>query len=297
MDVTANSPQLPLKAIVYATDFSACSENAGRYASLLARKFDADLLTVHSFVLTQAAMEAEAEANPPQKSVQRADLETALAAAAQRYGEGARRSAAVLLEGDPRERIPKLAQEHAPALIVLGTHGRGAIERSLVGSVAERILRAASGPSLTVGPHVPPLDADKPPFRRILFATGLSPEAARGATCAVMMATAFEACVDVLHVVHQEDVEAPNRLHEIQKQFAASMEKLVPEQARAICNPKAILEVGSAHERILEHLHSNSADLLVLSLRKSSHLWLQSRLSGAFQIVANAPCPVLTITG
>ena len=64
-----------------------------------------------------------------------------------------------------------------------------------------------------------------------------------------------------------------------------------------MCNPKSIVEVGSAHVRILEHLSEFKNDLLVLSIRKSSHLWLESRLSGAFHIIANAPCPVLTITG
>ena len=59
----------------------------------------------------------------------------------------------------------------------------------------------------------------------------------------------------------------------------------------------AFVEVGSAHVRILEHIREFQVDLLVLSIRKSSHLWLQSRLSGAFHIIANAPCPVMTMTG
>jgi hypothetical protein len=55
MDVAANAPQMPPKAVIYATDFSSFSENAGRYASLLARHFDADLMVAHAFLLSQAA--------------------------------------------------------------------------------------------------------------------------------------------------------------------------------------------------------------------------------------------------
>ncbi len=296
MDVPASAPPLPPKSIIYATDFSSCSQNAGKYASLFARQFNADLLAAHAFVLSQAAMEVEAEDGVGTESAQRKHLETALAAAAKQFGEGLKRAVPVLLEGDPRECIPRLAEENAPSLIVMGTHGRSRLERGIVGSVAERILRT-DGPSLTVGPAVPACDPECAPFRRILYATGLSIAAARGAPYAVAMAQAFDASLDVLHVVHPEEVENPDRFREVQKQFHALLGELVPRQTDSIRNPRGIVEVGSAHVRILKHIKEFEADLLVLSIRKSSHLWLQARLSGAFHIIANAPCPVMTITG
>ncbi len=297
MDVKADSTQLSFKTIIYATDFSSCSENAGLYASMLARKFDADLLVAHTFVISQPAMEAEAAGGPAVKSLQRKDIEEALTAAAQRFGKGVHRTSTALLDGDPRERIPQLAQKNSQSIIVLGTRGRGRVERGVVGSVAERILRAANGPSLTVGPLVPALDPDAPPFRRILYATGLYPPAAQGAIYAVGFAAAFQARMEVLHVVRAEDVERPDQFAEIQKRFHAIIDGLVPEQSAAICSPVGLVEVGTAHVRVLEYVREFSADLLVLSIRKSSHLWLQARLSGAFNIIANSPCPVLTITG
>ena len=60
MPVPAPSPFL-IKNVVFATDFSNCSENAGSYASMIARQFGADLIVAHSFELTQAAMEVEVE--------------------------------------------------------------------------------------------------------------------------------------------------------------------------------------------------------------------------------------------
>jgi nucleotide-binding universal stress UspA family protein len=228
MNVPANVTQLELKAIVYATDFSSYSQNAGNYASLLARQFNADLLAAHAFVLTNPAMEAEAEARPPVKSMQRKELEDALAAVARRHGEGLRRAVPVLIEGDPRELIPRLAKENTPSLVVLGTHGRGRIERGIVGSVAERILRATSSPSLTVGPAVPACDPAHATFRRILYATGLSAADVHGAPYALAMAQAFDASLDVLHVVNPDDVKHPDRFSEIQRQFHALLEKLVP---------------------------------------------------------------------
>lgn len=297
MDPTIDPPLLPFKAIIYATDFLECSQNAGSYAALLARRFDAGLTVAHAFVLTTPAMEAEAETSSCIKSRQRLDLETALAAAAAKYGEGLARTAAVLLEGDAGEQIPRLAHKLAPSLVVLGTAGRGRVARGIVGSMAETILRANEGPSLIVGPEVPACAPDEHRFRRVLFATGLSSVAARGAAYAAAIARVFNASLEVLHVVHTEDADHPGGLSEIQRRFEAMLDELIPREAETFRNPHGVVEVGVTHEQIQERLHETQADLLVLAIHKSSHLWLASRLSGVFSIIANAPCPVLTITG
>ncbi len=297
MEVQPASGVFIPKSVIYAADFSLCSENAGPYASLLATKFNAEFLIAHAFVLSQSAMELEAESNRGSKSLQRIDLETALKEAAQRFGNSTPQPKTLLLEGDPRQVIPELAEQRSPSIVVLGTSGRGMIERGLVGSVAERILRANSGPSLTIGPLVQPPKQEPPAFRRVLYATGLSSAAAEGARYAVAIAKAFDASIEVLHVAREEDVERPEQLKALQQRFHEMLDGLVPEQAGTLSEPSAVIELGRAHERILKHIQETSADLLVLSIRKSSHLWLQSRLSGAFNIISNAPCPVLTITG
>jgi nucleotide-binding universal stress UspA family protein len=48
-----------------------------------------------------------------------------------------------LLDGDPAREIVRYAHEAAPDLIVMGTHGRTGIERELMGSVADQVLRTA----------------------------------------------------------------------------------------------------------------------------------------------------------
>lgn len=286
-----------LRTVIFATDFSQCSQNAGNYAALMARQFGAELLVAHTFVLSQAAMEVEAESHGAQTSAQRADFDAALRQEAERLGAGLQHADTALLEGEPEEQIPALAQKNAPSLIVLGTQGRGRFGRAMIGSTAEKILRSASGPALTVGPHVPHCCEGDPPIRRVLFATGLSAAAARGASCAVAMAEAFGAQMDVLHVIHPEDVQEPGSLTAVQKHFQAAVEEMAPRYAGAIVEPRGVVATGNAHTRILEHIRENAIDLLVLSLRASSHLWVESRISGAFNIVINAPCPVMTLVG
>lgn len=297
MDAAAGPALLPIKSVIYATDFSPCSERAGQYASLLARQLGAELVVAHAYTPSQAAMEVEAEAGSGAKSAQRKDLEDALAAAAQRFGDGASRASGVLLEGDPIHRIPELARQHTPSIIVMGTQGRNRFGRALLGSTADGILHSADGPALTVGPHVPDIPPETAPIRNVLYGTDLTPAAARGAVYAVAIAQAFHACLDALHTVHPDEIKDPAQLSEIQRQFHAALSNVVPQHAKELCNPKEMIEAGSAHLRILEHVRESNVDLVVLSVRKSSHLWLRERLSGVFYIIAHAPCPVITVAG
>ena len=284
-----------LATVIYATDFSPRSENAGHYASLLARQFNAELLVAHTFVLTQAAMEAEAKAGPAVKSSQRQESEAALAKAAHGYPDNLR-TTSILLEGNPEEQLPRLARERAPSILVIGTEGRGRFDRSIMRAVSEKILRSTGGPALTVGPHVP-ASTDVPQIRRVLFATTLADGAARGAACALGMAEAFHAEIDVLHVVRPELAGNLRDLEKAQQQFQQEIDSLFP-KAPTISSPRGVVEVGGdAPARILDHLREHSIDLLVLSLRRSSHLRLESLVSDAFHIIADAPCPVLTILG
>lgn len=74
---------------------------------------------------------------------------------AQRLPEGIA-TEALMREGAPAEAIIATAQEWQAGLIVIGTHGRGGLERLVVGSTAEAVLRAATCPVLTIRAGVQP---------------------------------------------------------------------------------------------------------------------------------------------
>ncbi len=146
-------PHSVFQTVVFATDFSVFSQNAGLYASLLAGQFGASLLVSHAFYLSQPALEVEAMSEL--KSMQRQDLEAYLARRVERLGGGNFQSSAVLVEGDPREEILRIAEKNPAPVIVMGIHGGTLMGRGLLGSTAESILRTTRYPCLTVGPRVP----------------------------------------------------------------------------------------------------------------------------------------------
>ena len=295
MPIVGDRPEISVSAVVYATDFSTCSENAGNYARLLAGQFAASLLVTHAFLLTQAAMEVEM--GQRKTSRQREDLLAQLTLKANALSSSTLNAVPVLLEGNPHQVIPALAEKNAPALIVLGTHGAGVIEHELIGSVAEKILRSTRWPCLTVGPRTSQTSAGALPFQRILYATDLTPAAAHAAVYALIFAEAAGCNLDVLNVIPENSADEPNRLAELEQHYKHALDQLVPQHVRDFCNPRTFVKTGNAHDRILAHIRENSVDLLVLGIRKSSHLGLEMRTSGAFRLIADAPCPVLTITG
>jgi nucleotide-binding universal stress UspA family protein len=286
---------LHVNAVVYGTDFTVCSQNAGLYAALMARFFSAKLLLTHAFTLSQAAMEVEIDGTLV--SQQRRDLQVLLAQKAATLRSDSMEVIPLLVDGDPKEVLPKVADEHAPCLVVLGTHGGGWVEREIIGSVAEQVLRSSRWPTMTVGPQARSASSRPFPFHRILCATDLSSSAGRAAAFAASLAQTMGAEMDVVHAIEHGVVGRPERLEEITKSFREALGYGIKD----FLYPQTFIEAGDAHEQILEHCRDGSIDLLVLGIAKgvgkSSLLGLTTRTSGAFQLIVDAECPVLTVTG
>jgi nucleotide-binding universal stress UspA family protein len=284
---------LNLKTVVYATDFSLCSLNAGNYAAQMAAYFSAKLLVTHAFTLSQAAMEVET--GDRRLSQQRKDLTRLLSQEATFLGIDSIEAIPTLLEGNPKDAIPELADREEPSMIVLGTHGGGRMERGIIGSVAEEILRSTRWPALTVGPHVQFVSSKSFPFERILIAADFTPAAANAVTYAVTLAEMLGAEIDVLNVIQDDAIEHPDRLSDLQSRFYSALDELVPQKTKEFCDPRTFVAIGDAHNRVIEHIRERSIDLLVLGIRNTSHLSMEMRTSGAFRIIVDAECPVLTI--
>lgn len=145
---------ITLKRILVATDFGEPAEAALNYGKELARTFNAriDVLHVCENVLTRGfGIEGYVATYPDlQRDVEdaaRKQLDS-LVTEEDRAVLGAR--TIVITSNAPAFAIVSYARENAVDLIVMGTHGRGAMAHLLVGSVAERVVRTAPCPVLTV---------------------------------------------------------------------------------------------------------------------------------------------------
>lgn len=140
-----------LKTILVPTDFSECSEAAVRYGAALAEAFGATLhllSVIHDPYSRPWAAEGFAAPIADLLADWEADARRRLAEA---VPAGIKSRTILATEtGSPHLEIVRYAGRHEIDLIVLGTHGRGPLGHLLLGSVAERVVRSAPCPVMTV---------------------------------------------------------------------------------------------------------------------------------------------------
>jgi nucleotide-binding universal stress UspA family protein len=141
-----------MKHVLVATDFSEPSAAALDYGRELARTFEATLEVLH--VADNVFMMYGAETCAP-AMLDLHDSDEAMQQEVDGLLTGEDRAAlharaVVVTAVSKAEAVVDYAQQHAVDVIVMGTHGRGALGHLLMGSVAERVVRTATCPVLTV---------------------------------------------------------------------------------------------------------------------------------------------------
>jgi nucleotide-binding universal stress UspA family protein len=145
---------ISLKRILLPTDFSDYAGEAEKYACALAENFNAELHVLHVFE-PPVPMTGEGAFIPPLDYVQslEAAAEKQLQATIDPEWEKGRTVVRAAAEGAPFVEIIQYAKEHDVDLIVIATHGRSGLAHLLLGSVAEKVVRKAPCPVLTVRPE------------------------------------------------------------------------------------------------------------------------------------------------
>lgn len=145
---------IALKKVLVGTDFGPAAESALRYARALARGFGAELHVLHVVdnVLARAMADYAftAISTTVQEDLERAGRRQTEALLGDDDRRDLRAVAATTVSTNPAEAIVEYARRHGIDLVVIGTHGRGAVAHLFLGNVAERVVRIAPCPVLTV---------------------------------------------------------------------------------------------------------------------------------------------------
>jgi nucleotide-binding universal stress UspA family protein len=134
--------------ILVPTDFGEPAEHALDLAIELARTFDAKLSVLHVYQVLLPMPYGDGLASPFEQIAARARgaLDEHAAKTKARYPE----AEAVFRSGTIWQEVASTANDLGVDLIVMGTHGRHGLSRAMLGSVAERVVRLAQVPVLTV---------------------------------------------------------------------------------------------------------------------------------------------------
>jgi nucleotide-binding universal stress UspA family protein len=279
-----------VERILLATDFSAVSNNAASYARVLARRFSSSVEIAHIFEPAPLSSHDEPVVSGTEEErrrliegkLERLREDFAALGIDVRTGsrEGHRASVGLL----------KIVTEQRIDLIVAGTQSKSGVERRVLGSTAEQLIRSAACPVFTVGPH-----AKQPPlfFERIVYATDFLLEAAKAGFYAVSFAEDSGAHLYVCHVLGKQ--EASSGIRKLpDSAFYSALKQMIPDTSYDWCNPECVVEHGDAAEAILELAERVHADLIVLGAHKDWS-WLTPEDRGIVPSVwSRATCPILT---
>jgi nucleotide-binding universal stress UspA family protein len=147
-----------ISSILVPIDFSDSSRDALEQAVFFAERFDARLEVLHVWEVPAYVrpdlvvwMEGSDEHRKPMAEVAEARAEQEMDAFLRKLPlEARRRITERLVGGNPVEVILRLTRDEPFDLVVMGTHGRTGLSHLLLGSVAERVVRGAGCPVLTV---------------------------------------------------------------------------------------------------------------------------------------------------
>lgn len=296
---------LTINDILVARDFSSVSDRALRHGLELAARTGATLHVVHAEVL-HAVEDRSTDRPAPGDGIEavRRDLKDTSGISAD------------VLDNVPVKDVVERDVSPAPALlnyasdadvdvIVLGTHGRRGPSRILLGSVAERVVRRAPQPVITVRGN----DAERGTgltgnIERILVPVDFSAHSREALQYASEWARLYDAEIDVLHVVEEDlhpafyvggvssiyDVE-PNLDEKVQNKATEFASEVVPSTVTFDTH----VATGSAASAIVEFVDEHPVDQVTLSTHGRTGLERFFLGSVTEKVVRHVPCPVLTV--
>jgi nucleotide-binding universal stress UspA family protein len=294
MDDSEPRSGISIDNVLVATDFSPATESALSYAVGIAQRYQAKLYVAHvinleSFDLLESesarALIKEAREAAERKMIQLLDP---LRLQRERYE-------VIVAEGAIAEALMDIIRLHHIDLVVLGTHGRRAFKKLILGSIAEEVFRTASCPVLTVGPQTAPATA-KDGLRHILYPLEFAPDTSKAAQYAVSLAERYTATLTVMNV--REDMGASDSTaEEFPQPFKRWLNDNVPEGSDLRNRIGFERGFGPAANALLDFTEKANVDLIVISIRDldpvmAAHLPTSDT---THQLVSRSPCPVLTI--
>ena len=200
--------------------------------------------------------------------------------------------------GSAADAILSLARQRAISLIVLGTHGRRGIDRLMLGSVTERVLRSASCPVLAIRPPAPEsgkrdANDDAVEIRRILCCVDFSVSSKRAVGYALSLAEGYDAEVTLLHVL--EDVSGSANIAEETTTTTEKLEKLFPPAACSSTRIHLEVRLGKACQEIIQLASAATSDLIIAGTRGRQTLDRAVFGSTTWRVIQLGPCPVLAL--
>lgn len=270
-----------MKRILVPTDFSDLARRAVRHAGMIAQHSGGEVTVLYADTFLPPPHFTAEQIPDLVRGIEQsktAAKELLNRCAGETLGSNVRWRA-VLAEKDPVDAILATADAMDAEMIVMGTHGRSGVNRLMLGSVTENVLRRATRPVLTTRAVT-----DVPPEPKVvLVPTDLGAASQRALSLALRHADLFHSSIVLLHVVDQEAEPAA----ETWAQFLASSGTSASLEHR--------VARGDVAERVLQTAEEIGADLIVVGIEHKRFRDTTVLGSDVVKIIRHADVPVLAV--
>jgi nucleotide-binding universal stress UspA family protein len=290
------------------TDFSDGSRHALDHATAIAKWYRSRITVLHVHRLTTPVYAVAPVTMPVGAqtlmltATETAHLTDALDDfVAQDRGQGATVETVLEQDFDVADAILQRAATMPADLIVLGTHGRSGFQRFMLGSVAEKVLRRAACPVLTVPPRAGGAARPVSMRPRVVCAVDFSRASTRALDYAASLAQESDGALTVLHVVDVPPESTDPSLPDISSYRAARFEEARLALAGAVgaldegWRAAPLVLAGKPYREILRVADEQQADLIVMGVHGRGAIERAFFGSTTQHVVRQAGCPVLTL--
>jgi nucleotide-binding universal stress UspA family protein len=304
-DVLVPPGRSMLREILAPTDFSDESRAGVACAVNLAEKFGAAVALLH--VIEPLPVTGGMEGFPllPTRPELIRQARIQLQRIADQESKKGSRLTTIVRTAKPFHGIITAAAEHRTDLIVMATHGYSGVNHVLLGSTAERVVRHAPCPVLTVRVPAVGSHAAAPHLRvtRILVPIDFSATSKLALPWATFLAEAFDAEIVLFHVTETYPIdyllgrELMNQaITPLMKDAEAALQCIADNLHSSMgINASVVVRDGVPHKEICRAAQELHADVIALTTHGYTglkHIWLGST---AERVVRNAQCPVLAV--
>ncbi len=286
-----------IEHILCPVDFSEFSSKAYDYAQSLAWHYKSTLLLQH--VLLPMKLYGFWDITYEETSRKAiADAERQLQKFARCHTRTEIRPEYIVQDGSTADLILALAEARAASIIVMGTHGLRGIDRLMLGSVSERVLRFARCPVLAVRKVAHHAQSDIPAperifLKKIVLCEDFSDHAHHASEYAFSLAEEYGAELTLLHVL--EDIPISADLECANEQAINRLHKSIPPRIREWCAVKEVVRIGKPYQQILQFALETQTDLVVMGVRGRSALDTALFGSTTHRVIQLGSCPVLAV--
>jgi nucleotide-binding universal stress UspA family protein len=279
------------ETILVPTDGSDCAQSGVEYAEDLARRYDA---RVHALCVADSRT---LDSGPRYDQLKSERAEVAARACDELSESGVSTERAVRT-GVPHRAILDYASERDIDLVVMGTHGRTGVERYLLGSVTEKVVRLSDVPVLTV--RAGDDQEVTYPYTDVLVPTDGSEGAEAAIDPAVDIARAYGARVHALSVIDTMamGVDGPSGaiLGALEESAQSAVDRVEERASRAsVSAVETATRHGNPYRGIRSYVQDNDVDLVVMGTRGRSGVERYLLGSVAEKTVRTSPVPVMTV--